>query len=173
MSKIREYIQVVSAQLNDLFVIDRNTSGTHTTNSVSVEQIGDAIFGAKTAGDLPLGSTTPSGSTAEAIGAKATTGSAITFTPETGVTANLTSTVINKCAFITLTFTGSFTQNTWTKVGTMNVTPYNSTVYCGGVHSADGLYGGMIQIRSDKGIYFYPKIAITGTVGCTANFNIT
>ena len=124
--------------------------------------------------NLPHYTGTPTaGTTAEAIASKATTGSAITFTPETGVTANVTSAVINKTVLLNLTFTGSFTQNAWSKIGAMNVTPYLSTVYVAGVHSADGLYAGMIQIRSDKGIYFYPKIAISGTVGCTANFNIT
>lgn len=113
------------------------------------------------------------GAVNEVVSTKATTRSAITFAPETGVTASATSAVINKTVLLNLTFTGSFTQNNWTKIGAMNVTPYLSTVYVAGVHSADGLYAGMIQIRSDKGIYFYPKIAISGTVGCTANFNIT
>ena len=109
----------------------------------------------------------------EAIASKATTGNAISFTPETGITAAAPSAVINKTVLLNLTFTGSFTLNTWKKIGTMNVTPSTSTVYVAGVHSSDGLYAGMIQIRSDKGIYFYPKTAITGSVGCTANFNIT
>lgn len=127
------------------------------------------------AGDVGYDSTATygSGSVGKAIQGKATTGNSITFAPETGITAAATSAVINKTVLLNLTFTGSFTQNAWSKIGTMNVTPSTSTVYVAGVHSSDGLYAGMIQIRSDKGIYFYPKIAISGTVGCTANFNIT
>lgn len=113
------------------------------------------------------------GAVNEVVSTKATTGSAITFAPETGITANATSAVINKTVLLNLTFAGSFTLNTWKKIGAMNVTPSTSTVYVAGIHSSDGLYAGMIQIRSDKGIYFYPKTAISGTVGCTANFNIT
>lgn len=113
------------------------------------------------------------GAVNEVVSTKATTGSAITFAPETGITAAATSAVINKTVLLNLTFSGSFTQNTWKKIGAMNVTPSISTIYVAGIHSSDGLYAGMIQIRSDKGIYFYPKVAISGTVGCTANFNIT
>lgn len=125
-----------------------------------------------TADMMPM-SASDSRKVSEVVSNKATTGNSITFTPETGITAGATSAVINKTVFLNLTFTGSFTQNSWSKIGAMNVTPYSSTVYVAGVHSSDGLYAGMIQIRSDKGIYFYPKIAISGTVGCTANFNIT
>ena len=113
------------------------------------------------------------GAVNEVVSTKATTGSAITFAPETGITAAATSAVINKTVLLNLTFSGSFTQNTWKKIGAMNVTPSIPTIYVAGIHSSDGLYAGMIQIRSDNGIYFYPKIAISGTVGCTANFNIT
>ena len=113
------------------------------------------------------------GAVNEVVSTKATTGSAITFAPETGITVNAVSAVINKTVLLNLTFSGSFTLNTWKKIGAMNVTPSISTIYVAGIHSSDGLYAGMIQIRSDKGIYFYPKTAISGTVGCTANFNIT
>lgn len=137
--------------------------------------IGDAI--GNNIGDLSQLTTTDKsslvGAVNEVVSTKATTGSAITFAPETGITAAATSAVINKTVLLNLTFSGSFTQNTWKKIGAMNVTPSISTIYVAGIHSSDGLYAGMIQIRSDKGIYFYPKTAISGTVGCTANFNIT
>ena len=109
----------------------------------------------------------------EVVSTKATTGNSISFAPETGITTAATSAVINKTVLLNLTFAGSFTQNTWKKIGEMNVTPSISTVYVAGIYSQDGSYAGMIQIRSDKGIYFYPKTTISGTVGCTTNFNIT
>lgn len=168
MARLQDFQTVTPQDTDKLLIVQAAGQGLAT-----IANIASKIFGLKTAADLKLNSSSGAPTTEAAIGAKATTGSAITFSPETGITANAVSAVINKTVLLNLSFTGSFTQNTWKKIGAMNVTPYLPTVYVAGVHSSDGLYAGMIQIRSDKGIYFYPKIAITGTVGCTANFNIT
>lgn len=162
---INTQLENVAGDLADLTAEDIPMSGTDSTPTAT------AI------GSLSQLTTTDKsslvGAVNEVVANKATTGSAITFAPETGITAAATSAVINKTVLLNLTFSGSFTQNTWKKIGAMNVTPSISTIYVAGIHSSDGLYAGMIQIRSDKGIYFYPKTAISGTVGCTANFNIT
>lgn len=157
---------------NTLYICTtNNTTGTWDATKWTATTVQSLI------GDLSALTTTDKssvvGAVNEVVSTKATTGSAITFAPETEITATATSAVINKTVLLNLTFSGSFTLNTWKKIGTMNVTPSISTIYVAGIHSSDGLYAGMIQIRTDKGIYFYPKVAISGTVGCTANFNIT
>ena len=127
MGKIREYTQVALAKLTDLFVIDRNESGVHTTNSVSVEQVGDAIFSAKTAGDLPLGNTTPSGSTAEAIANKASVQIGQTSGTTTTITFDITLGASNLgLGYLILAYR---TANENANDGTAIIKVYNSVAY--------------------------------------------
>ena len=95
----------------------------------------------------------------------------ITLSVETGVTANALGSIrIGGGVLLAMTFIAAVTVNTWTKVGTLNVIP-TQTVYAMGVYSQNGSYAGMIQVRTDGGIYYYPKIDTTAAaVGFTACF---
>lgn len=52
MGKISNYVRVLKAKLQDVFVIDSTDSNVTTTKSVTVEQIGDAICGEQVHSDL-------------------------------------------------------------------------------------------------------------------------
>ena len=70
MSKIHDFTAAVSALLTDLFIVDRQENSEWVNKKVTLQQIADAIFGAKTDNNLPHYTGTPTaGSTAEAIGA--------------------------------------------------------------------------------------------------------
>lgn len=61
--KISQLTEVTNNTTSDVFVCNQSGSTLKTT----LQKIADAIFGAEDAGSLPLGSSAPSGSTAEAI----------------------------------------------------------------------------------------------------------
>lgn len=94
----------------------------------------------------------------------------VTFTASEGVTASAHMKKINGTVVLSLNFMATVTVNTWKTIGSLSVAP-SQTVYACAVYTQDGNYAGMIQIRSDKGIYYYAKINTSAsTVGFTACF---
>ena len=92
MGKISSYTEVSSNTTDDVFICNQTEGGNQVTKKTTLAKIASAIFGAKSAANLPLGTTTPTGSTAEAIANCATkayvdngTTPTVTITGKTGV----------------------------------------------------------------------------------------
>ena len=98
-----------------------------------------------------------------------------TFTPASGVTASSVTTCKNDklCIFSAeIRFTGN--ANTWTVLGTIDVTPAVSHVLSAGINTSNGSYLGMVEVRQDRTVRVYPTSNVSnGFVMFSLNFKIT
>ena len=97
-----------------------------------------------------------------------------TFTPASGVTASSVTACKNDklCIFSAeIRFTGN--ANSWTVLGTVDVTPAVSHVLSAGINTSNGSYLGMVEVRQDGTVRIYPISNVSnGFVMFSLNFKV-
>ena len=151
MARLQDFQTVTPSATNDKLLIVQATG----QGNATIKAVGDTIFGAETAGSLPLGSTTPSGSTASAINTnKNNIGTLSNLT--TSNKTNLVNAIneVNSCSLKIAVGTG-------TSTGTSYSIPTGGSTNGSWLVAWGGAYVGFVTI-------FSTTVTITKVAGSTA-----